>query len=178
MVDGDNVGSQAPGQCGRLGPRVFEESPRGDEGGVSAAARERSRRTRAVAVQRLRPSNPSALTSLTRRSRPRGSRHASRDAGVGQGGGLPVVARGRVGPGGPSRRDEGRAEDARSIQAGAGAISSHRRHRVHGAVEGAGLRRARAREERGGKKGGGFAQAVAAAKAALGMGTDARTGPA
>ena len=96
---------------------------------------------------------PPPSPSLTRRSRPRGSRHASRDAGVGQGGGLPVVARGRVGPGGPPRRDEGRAEDARSIQAGAGAISSHRRHRVHGAVEGAGLRRARAREERGGEEG-------------------------
>ena len=64
LVDGGNVGSQAPGRARArpLGLRVSEESPRGDEGGVSAAARERSRRTRAVAVQRLfAPPNPSAL---------------------------------------------------------------------------------------------------------------------
>ena len=71
---------------------------------------------------------------------------------MGQGGGLPVVARARAGPERPQGGDAGRAQATRSRQAGAGAISPHARHRLHGAVQGAGLRRVRQGEERGGEE--------------------------
>ena len=161
-----------------LGPRVSEESPRGDEGGFSATARERSRRTRAVAVHGLlAPPDPSALAFVERAGR------ATADLAMRPGTQVWAKVEGYrwwpavvLDP--ADHRDEMRDAPKMPDRSKPVLVRFHHTEDLGFMAPSKVLDfAAHVREKSaGGKKGGGFAQAVAAAKAALGMGTDASNG--